>query len=183
VDLVEVQQDAIQFISMFATAIATSMPHIYLSGLTFAPASSLLYQKWHGTFPGVAKLSEGRLQDWPKMRLILEGHHEPVWSVAFSPDGKQIASSSLDIRLWDAETGARIGQPMEGHDDAILSIAFSPDGKQIASGSLDKTIRLWNVETGASIGQPMEGHHDAIVSIAFSRDGKQFASGSLDKTI
>jgi WD40 repeat protein len=85
-----------QFISMFKAVIATSVPHIYLSGLTFAPASSLLYQRWQGQFPGVAKLAQGQLEHWPNIMLILEGHHEAVTSVAFSPDGKQIASGSWD---------------------------------------------------------------------------------------
>jgi WD40 repeat protein len=95
-DLVKLQHDAMQFIYMFTAAIATSVPHIYLSGLTFSPASSLLYQRWQSQFPGVAKLAQGRLQHWPNFRLILEGHHSIIESVAFSPDGKLIASGSLD---------------------------------------------------------------------------------------
>jgi WD40 repeat protein len=72
----------------------------------------------------------------------MEGHHDAIVSISFSPDGKQIASGSQDktIRLWSVETHASIGQPMEGHNNVIFSIAFSPDGKQIASGSWDKTI-------------------------------------------
>jgi WD40 repeat protein len=94
--LTELQQDAMQFISMFATAIMASTPHIYLSGLTFAPTSSLLYQRWQGQFPRVAKLARGQLQHWPNMMMILEGHHDYVNSVAFSPNGKLIASGSGD---------------------------------------------------------------------------------------
>jgi WD40 repeat protein len=131
-----------QFISMFSGAIMSSMPHTYLSGLTFAPVSSLVYQRWQGQFPGVAKLAQGRLLHWPKIMLMLEGHHDIVQSLSFSPDGNCIASGSGDrtIQLWNAETGASIGQPMEGHDHDITSIAFSPVSKHIASGSYDWTI-------------------------------------------
>jgi hypothetical protein len=63
-----------RFISMFGTAITTSLPHIYLSGLTFAPLSSLLYQRWQGQFPGIEKLAQGQLPHWPNLTLILHGH-------------------------------------------------------------------------------------------------------------
>jgi WD40 repeat protein len=66
--------------------------------------------------------------------------------VAFSPDGKRIVSGSRDktVRLWDAQTGQPIGQPLQGHGESVNSVAFSPDGKRIVSGSTDKTVRLWD---------------------------------------
>jgi WD40 repeat protein len=106
-------------------------------------------------------------------------------SVAFSPDGKHIVSSSFDntLRLWDIFTGQPIGQPMKGHEDKVDSVAFSPDGKHIISGSWDKTLRLWDISTGTPIGQPMKGHEDKVDSVAFSPDGKHIISGSWDKTL
>ncbi|MDZ8138591.1 MAG: hypothetical protein RM049_25340, partial [Nostoc sp. DedQUE04] len=67
-------------------------------------------------------------------------------SVAFSPDGKTIASASLDntVKLWDAATGKSIST-LKGHSDRVSSVAFSPDGKTIASASYDKTVKLWKV--------------------------------------
>jgi WD40 repeat protein len=80
----------------------------------------------------------------------LEGHLNPVSSVAFSPDGKQIVSGSHDqmVRLWDAVTGAAL-QTLEGRPDFVDSMTFSTDGKQVVSGSWDGTVRLWDAVTGA----------------------------------
>ena len=71
-------------------------------------------------------------------------------SAAFSPDGKRIVTASSDktARLWDAETGKPIGEPLRGHEDDVRSAAFSPDGKRIVTASDDKTARLWDAATG-----------------------------------
>jgi WD40 repeat protein len=105
--------------------------------------------------------------------------------VAFSPDGKRIVSGSLDntLRLWDAQSGQPIGDPLQGHQDSVSSVAFSPDGKRIVSGSDDKTLRLWDAQSGQPIGDPLQGHQDWVRSVAFSPDGKRIVSGSDDKTL
>ncbi len=82
----------------------------------------------------------------PQQNLADAEFTEWINSVAFSPDGKRIVSGYDDctIRIWDAATGAQIGEPLTGHTEWINSVAISPDGKRIVSGSRDKTIRIWD---------------------------------------
>ena len=84
-------------------------------------------------------------------------------SVAFSPDGKTLASGSEDktIKLWDVATGKEQAT-LKGHTDAVSSVAFSPDGKTLASGSEDKTIKLWDVATGKEQAT-LKGHTRGVV--------------------
>ena len=116
---------------------------------------------------------------------VLRGLEGQVRSVAFSPDGKMLASGSLDdtIKLWDTAT-AEVLKTLTGHEDnSVLSVAFSPDGKMLASGAwTEDVIRLWDVATGEEIAT-FTGHEHGVNSVAFSPDGKMLASGSLDDTI
>ena len=83
-----------------------------------------------------------------KLRRTLAGHSSSVESVAFSPNGKTLASGSADdddtIKLWDVATGENI-ETLKGHTSAVESVVFSPDGKTVASASMDKTVKLWDV--------------------------------------
>jgi predicted NACHT family NTPase len=118
-----------------------------------------------------------------KQTLFTNGKDGFVPSVALSPDGRTLASGSLDktIKIWNMSTGQEI-RTLNGHSIAVFSVAFSPDGRTLASGSGDKTIKIWNMATGQEI-LTLNGHSELVLSVAFSPDGRTLASGSWDKTI
>ena len=112
----------------------------------------------------------------------LTGHSGQVYSLAYSPDGRYLASGSSDktIKIWETATGTEL-RTLTGHSMTVWSVAYSPDGRYLASGSLDKTIKIWEVATGKV--RTLTGHYMTFWSVAYSPDGRYLASGSSDKTI
>ncbi len=106
-----------------------------------------------------------------------------VFAVAFSPDGKLLATGDAEggLRLWQVANGQLLLN-FEGHVGWVWSVAFSADGQTLASCSSDKMIRLWDVNTGKCL-KILQGHTSSIWSVAFSADGLTLASGGDEPTV
>ncbi len=114
---------------------------------------------------------------------VFFGHFSEVNSVAWSPDGRRIASGSRDwtAKVWDVLTGKNI-LTYTNHNDWVNAVAWSLDSKLVASGSADDTIQIWDATTGVRI-HTYTGHTASVQTLAWSPDGTMIASGSYDATV
>ncbi|MEP7378509.1 MAG: TIR domain-containing protein, partial [Chloroflexota bacterium] len=115
----------------------------------------------------------------PAVTSFLTGHADAVDSVAFSPDGRTLASGSSDssVILWDVATRTRIGEPLPSPTGGVYSVAFSPDGRTLAGGTSEDSVILWDVATRSPIGEPLHTQ-TGVASVAFSPDGRTLASST-----
>ena len=128
---------------------------------------------------------DGTMKVWDAVSgqemLTVKGNLNGVMSVAFSPDGKQLASDAHhSVKVWDATSG----QEVLTFDGGILParihrVAFSPDGKLLASSSFDQTVKVWDAAKGEEL-LTLKGHADGVRDVAFSPDGKRIASAGMD---
>jgi len=118
-----------------------------------------------------------------KLRHVLRGHKGVIFRIAWSPDGKMIASPSRDmtIRIWDAETGELL-EELKSHTDSVFCVSWSPDSSMFASDSHDNTIQIWDTKAWTLL-RMLTGHEDPVWSVSWSPDGSMLASGSGDKTV
>ncbi|KIM29654.1 hypothetical protein M408DRAFT_105479, partial [Serendipita vermifera MAFF 305830] len=183
--IVNLAKDGLRFVLAFLAPISTSAPHIYISALPFTPSESSLWKAAYKLFPNLLRVSEGRMTKWAKSSNLWKGHTDTVTDIAYSPDGLNVVSCSRDktVRIWDAATGAPVGEPLKGHTKMVTAVTYSLDGRKIFSGSLDTTIRIWDAVTGTPIGEPLTKHIDGVTSIAHSPNGENIASSSWDKTV
>jgi WD40 repeat protein len=162
-------------------AASDSAPHSY----EIAGSQTPLW--WPGR-PIVSVAGTSKISLWDhtngKLQHNLEGHTASVAAVAWSSDGKILATASYDktVRLWDPATG-KTTFTFSGHTGSVLTLAFSHDNKSIASAGSDKKVLVWKVADGA-IQQTLEGHSAEVTCLAWgSSSSGLLASGSNDKTI
>ncbi|MGW3668448.1 nSTAND1 domain-containing NTPase [Streptomyces sp. NPDC005141] len=134
-----------------------------------------------------ATASEHTVQLWDAAtsspRATLDGHANEVLALAFSKDGRTLATAGRDktARLWDVTTDKKHTM-FKGHTNVVYEVAFSPDGRTLATASADKTARLWDVATGKSR-RTLRGHTGEVYAVAFSPDSRTLATTSVDSTV
>lgn len=168
----------------------------HVLSLAFSPDSRMLASGSSGSSVEDELPNKGEIYLWDvatheRIGSPLKGHNGPVYSLAFSPDGKTLASGSVgnddyagigesySIILWNVAKGQALGPPLEGHKGKVLSLAFSPDGNVLASGSADGMVKLWDVArlkpVDGSSGLD-KGHTSEVLDVHFTRDGKTLVS-------
>ncbi len=124
----------------------------------------------------MGKFSYGLLR-MPHDRALLKGMKKSVGIIAWSPNGKTLASfgGPGTIIIWDVNSGEKV-HTLEGYTNYGLSVAWSPDGKMLASGSLGGTISLLSAKDGSPL-RTLEGHTSAVFSVAWSPGWKNLGIG------
>jgi WD40 repeat protein len=154
--------------------------------------SSGAYFPWAIAFSSggdlIASGTASAIQVWNASSLsnitTIKGHHGQVTSIAFSSDGSQIVSGSVDgtVRIRPVASSEEPLAPIPGHDARVRQVVFSSDGSRLVSGSDDKTVRIWDGLTCEELAV-LHGHEDTVRTVAYSPDGARVISGSRDDTV
>jgi len=153
-----------------------------ITALAFAPDGAEVAAS------GYHEVTTWKVADGAQARR-LGGMAERVHDIAYSPDGKWMATASGDpgqfgsVQLWIAEPGGggKLARDLLETTDSAFAVAFSPDGTKLAAAGADRAVRVWDVATGKDLAV-IEDHADWIFDVAWSPDGKRLATASRDKT-
>lgn len=145
---------------------------------------------WLAFFPvcGMAQSAPPSTPQGKPEVVIQGGHAAPVMSVAFSPDGRLLASGGADsiVILWETTTAHQL-RTLTGHTGTVLAVAFSPDGRWLASSGQDNVVKIWEVASGRNLRnlaiEKREGEMQGFAAIAFSPDGRWLAAGNVNNTV
>ncbi|HAG97997.1 MAG TPA: hypothetical protein DCL75_03820 [Ktedonobacter sp.] len=193
-------------VTMIANASIPAQPHlsrrVFLGSLiglaTIGGAGGLAWwltqqekQPGHATTPDPTRAPTATpIPSKSEASYIYTGHQDQVFTAAWSPNDRYIASAGGNsssrrgdtaVHVWEAQTGHDVNS-YTGHSSLVRMVAWSPDGSRIASASEDKTVQVWDATTGNN---PLtySGHTNQVRAVTWSPDGKFIASASMDHTV
>jgi hypothetical protein len=157
-----------------------------VTALAYKPGSDYLAVA-HGTpgsrgLVGLYRVMNGNVTTSGHVR-DLDGHADVILDMAFSPNGKALATCSYDrtVKLWDVDSG-KLLRTLKEHSDAVYGVCFNPDGSLLASAGADRAVKVWRVDTGKLLYTLSEAT-DWVYAVAWSPDGQRLAAAGVDKSI
>jgi WD40 repeat protein len=148
------------------------------------PAGQMVFSR-DGKFMAAISGNEARLYDFAtgKRLRVYQGHIQAITSADFSPDGKKLATASMDktIRIWDTDSSEEIAKITNG-EKMIFGVAFAPDSNRLVFGDQENTVHIWDLAAAKEL-HKLSGHRGPVPSVAFSPDGKTVSAAGQDGSI